>query len=153
MSEHDADKENHKEMLRRTWRKDEQLPEKFGDHLPGLLTTLEEFESIWTGHVERANLPRTRTDLMKCDVVLVHSVPNRAGSTAREFTSAYIGDMVTKKGTEPVTTAWAAPFVISPKTYCPLRISFAYSKSNAVTIRDWYGSTVWTNVLETWWRR
>lgn len=86
--EQEAVKKEDKEVLKKAWREDVQLPNKFQQHRQAFLWMLTELESMWDGYLGRIDVCKDRVDLNNNMVRLVHSAPYRAGPTGRKFTAA-----------------------------------------------------------------
>lgn len=76
---------------------------------------LEELESRLDGHLGCIVVAKRWTDMLNADVRPVHSASYQPGTDARKFATAEIARVMTKKASEPESTAWAALIVFTPK--------------------------------------
>lgn len=58
---------------------------------------LQEFESLWDGHLRCGNVSKHQIDLFSKEVRLIHSAPYQTGPTARQSTAAEMNQMIAKK--------------------------------------------------------
>lgn len=146
MAAHEAVKEKDEKKLKKYWLKGVQLPAKFKKNRHAFFEMLEEFKSLWNGYLGRIYESNHRIDLLNDNVRPVHSAPNLAGPTERQFAAANINQMLAKKVIESATTEWAAPILFATKKHGSLRFCVGYRKLDAVTISDLYLLPLMTHV-------
>lgn len=93
---------------------------------------------MWNGHSGHINVAKHHILLLNDNLRPVYSVGHGAEPTVRSIAAAEIGQMVTKKVSEPASTERATPIVIDTKKYSSLCFLFDHRKLNAVTTRDLY---------------
>lgn len=91
MTEHEAVNRKDEAILNKNWRENVQLSAKFKGHQLASVKMVGEYESMWDRHLLLLSVAKQRLNRLNHDVRLVHSVPYRAGPTARESTVAEIG--------------------------------------------------------------
>ena len=119
------------------WRSLVNIDEEFADRRDEITAMLDEFASMWDGHLGRVSIAKHRIELQP-GARPSYSAPYRAGPKARDFEKSEIDKMLKAGVIEPAKTEWAAPIVFAPKKDGSLRFCVDYRRLNAETVRDSY---------------
>lgn len=97
-----------KQFLKKNWKEDVQMPDKFKDHPLAFFIMLEELESIWDGSFGRINVSKHGFNERNNTVRPVHSSPYWGRTTTRRLAGVETCSMIIVKVINPTTIKTAA---------------------------------------------
>ena len=98
---------------------------------------LEEFQSMWDGHLGEINITKHRIEVVP-GTRPIRQHPYRTGMRAKVFEASEIEKMLRDNVIRPSKSEWASPVVLAPKNDGTLRFCVDYRKLNEVTKKDSY---------------
>ncbi|CAN8063812.1 unnamed protein product [Agarophyton chilense] len=115
-----------------------QIGEEKGQLRGRIIDLLEEFETMWSGHLGQIKATQHRMGLLP-DSKPIYQQPYRAGPKAREIELKEVERMLEEGAVEPANSDWAIPVVlVQKKGDKRMRFCVDYRRLNSMTTRNSY---------------
>lgn len=108
------------------------------EHEGTIIKKMEACSKMWDCHPGQLSLARHQIEIMSVNTRSIHCALYRAGPKSRQLAATKMDDTLKQYLTEPETTKWVSPVVLTPKKDDSLCFCDVCRKFNAVAVRHSY---------------